>query len=386
MIIFVSFSLDGKNGLDIASKNLLSSIYKNYKELTVITTRKIKLSTEDDLNQLKWIIIPKLLLNNSKIELINIIKKYLIKILMIFQGLNSHKPELIFVNELLGHSLIGKINIYLKGEKILLLNSSPNFFQPPHPWCLKKAINIIGSYKNLISVSKNSLNSWLDLINNKERKTFIIHNCCNEEQTVKLLQLNKNALYKKLCLNKEKYNIICVASIQPRKNQNFLIECMPEMLEINPNIKLHFIGHTAAFSQDWSSSLFDTIRNDFRVDQIEYLGVKDNILEYIYCSDLLILPSLSEALPVTILEAMALKTPVIASNVDGITELIEHKTDGLLFNPYNKEEFIQLFKYLVKNPENMKIYAQNAYKKYWLHFSKQNQIQQCSEYINSIIH
>lgn len=52
----------------------------------------------------------------------------------------------------------------------------------------------------------------------------------------------------------------------------------------------------------------------------------------------LILPSGTEGLPITLLEAMASKTPPIAARVGGIPELIEHGKDGFLFDPNKPQE------------------------------------------------
>jgi len=388
MILFITRSLDKRNGLDIATIDILTSLLCIDEPLTVITTKKIKIPNKINsfnLTKLKWIIIPNLILNHPKTKLINFLKEYLRKIIIKLNGISKLNPNLIIVNEFVGHLFWEDINVDLSGKKIFLINSSPNFFQPPNPIELKEAINIIGSYSNLVSVSKNCLISWKKLFNSKNQKTFSIPNCCQEEKTEKLLKTEKNFFKKKLNITDKKFNIVCIASIQPRKNQNFLIECFPDLIKIKPNIKLRLIGPIAPFTKDWASSLLNKIGRCYTSDQIEYLGVKDNPLEYIYCSNLLILPSISEAMPITILEAMALKTPIIASNVDGIPELIEDKKEGLLFSPYNKVKFIELFKFIVENPQNLNRYAENAYKKYWSTFCKNNQIKLFSKYINDMI-
>jgi glycosyltransferase involved in cell wall biosynthesis len=55
-------------------------------------------------------------------------------------------------------------------------------------------------------------------------------------------------------------------------------------------------------------------------------------------SDMLVLPSFMEGLPIVLMEAMALGVPVVASRVAGIPELIEDGTGGLLFTPSRWDE------------------------------------------------
>ena len=70
-------------------------------------------------------------------------------------------------------------------------------------------------------------------------------------------------------------------------------------------------------------------------NNIHYLGIQDHnkTISLIKGSDILLQPSLSEGISSTILEAMACKTPVIASNVGGNKELIQNQKSGILVEP-----------------------------------------------------
>jgi len=66
--------------------------------------------------------------------------------------------------------------------------------------------------------------------------------------------------------------------------------------------------------------------------------------------DILVLPSISEGLPVTILEGMASGVIIVASNVGGITEVIKNEHNGLLINGSNPDEITNAIEKLVINP------------------------------------
>jgi len=75
---------------------------------------------------------------------------------------------------------------------------------------------------------------------------------------------------------------------------------------------------------------------------VHYLGYqsKQNLLSLIRGSDLLIQPSLEEGMSSTLLEAMACGTCILASNIEGISEIVENNKNGLLVEPNNSDELL----------------------------------------------
>jgi protein-tyrosine-phosphatase len=64
--------------------------------------------------------------------------------------------------------------------------------------------------------------------------------------------------------------------------------------------------------------------------QCLWLGARSDVYDLMSAMDVFVLPSLHEGIPMAVLEAMALGTPVVATNVGGIPEVIQHGTNGLL--------------------------------------------------------
>ena len=92
-----------------------------------------------------------------------------------------------------------------------------------------------------------------------------------------------------------------------------------------------------------SGPLEEKVRNlaDKKIN-VHYLGYqsKQNLLSLIQGSDLLIQPSLEEGISSTLLEAMACGTCILASNIEGISEIVENNKNGLLVEPNNRDELI----------------------------------------------
>jgi glycosyltransferase involved in cell wall biosynthesis len=89
-------------------------------------------------------------------------------------------------------------------------------------------------------------------------------------------------------------------------------------------------------------------------------GFVDNIFEYYKAMNIFLLPSRSEGFSLALLEAAASGLPIIASNISGNDEFIQHKKNGLLFNISNPEELKNCITYLVENQSVAKEYGERA--------------------------
>jgi glycosyltransferase involved in cell wall biosynthesis len=74
-------------------------------------------------------------------------------------------------------------------------------------------------------------------------------------------------------------------------------------------------------------------------------------------SDLFILPSYDEGLPISILEALSFMKPVIATNVGGIPRIVKHEQNGFLVEPGNKEQLWEAIKCYIENPKLLKTHG-----------------------------
>jgi len=107
-------------------------------------------------------------------------------------------------------------------------------------------------------------------------------------------------------------------------------------------------------------------------EQIKRLGLENTIYlagfipktsRYLKAFDIFVLPSLKEGLPYTLLEAMRAGTPVIATSIGGIQDVIEHGKNGLLAPPANSAAIAEALTTLIKNPDKLKELGENAAKK-----------------------
>ena len=126
---------------------------------------------------------------------------------------------------------------------------------------------------------------------------------------------------------RKKYNIahdekiiLCVGRLHPRKGFQYVIAAMPHILREIPNVVLVIVGDGPY------RRILETLAKRLRVERnIIFTGYVDEQTkkEAFADADVVIIPSLMEPFGLVALEAMAMKKPVIASNVDGLRELLE---------------------------------------------------------------
>lgn len=141
--------------------------------------------------------------------------------------------------------------------------------------------------------------------------------------------------------------IIVVAHIQERKNQNFFLQAIsPLAKEIDFHVK--FFGYGAKdhpYGRDFFSLLASRPWASFG----GMLG-REQLRDVFSRASLLVLPSLEDNCPMSVLEAMAAGLPVIASAVGGVPELIRHEKTGLLIDPRSSTSITTNLQAILLNP------------------------------------
>jgi glycosyltransferase involved in cell wall biosynthesis len=119
--------------------------------------------------------------------------------------------------------------------------------------------------------------------------------------------------------------IACVANMFAIKGQDWLIRAMPAVLAAVPAAVLVLVG-----DGEWRATL-ERLANETGVgDRVIFTGSIQNPLAVVEHADVVVLPSLSEGLPIALLEAMAIGRAVVASRVGGIPEVVQDGETGLL--------------------------------------------------------
>jgi L-malate glycosyltransferase len=85
-------------------------------------------------------------------------------------------------------------------------------------------------------------------------------------------------------------------------------------------------------------------------DRVRFHGFRRDAIDWLAHLDLLLMPSLHEGLPYTLLEAMSLGVPVLAARVGGLAEVLRHDETGLLIEPGDADGLARSLARLVADP------------------------------------
>jgi glycosyltransferase involved in cell wall biosynthesis len=123
-----------------------------------------------------------------------------------------------------------------------------------------------------------------------------------------------------------------VARLEPEKGHPTLLEAWPAVLRSVPDAYLLIVGEGSR------REALEALARDLRIaHRVVFTGRRDDVPAVTAALDVAVLPSYREAQGLSILEALALSRPVVASNVGGIPEVITDGVTGLLVPPHDPD-------------------------------------------------
>lgn len=168
-----------------------------------------------------------------------------------------------------------------------------------------------------------------------------------DTQTFK--RIPSNDLKTQLNISPQDKIIGTTGRLSEEKGQRYIIQAMPLILERFPNTKFLLVGHGPLLK-----NLMELTKKLNVTDSVIMTGYREDIQELLSIMDIYILPSFSEGLPNSLLEAMACSLPSIGTNVSGIPELIDDGVSGFLIGPADERAIAEKVIYLFDHPDEMK--------------------------------
>jgi glycosyltransferase involved in cell wall biosynthesis len=169
-----------------------------------------------------------------------------------------------------------------------------------------------------IQISGSSPEQVTTIYNGIDLSAFVSMDDAKEREAVRL-ELN---------IPQDANVLVTVAVLRPPKGIQFMIRALPKVLTPHPNTYYLIVG-----DGPHHDALIDEADKAGVSKQVIFAGMRKDVPRLLAASDVFVLPSLTEALPTVLAEAMAARLPVIASRVGGIPEMIANGQNGLLVEP-----------------------------------------------------
>ena len=142
----------------------------------------------------------------------------------------------------------------------------------------------------------------------------------------------------------EAMNLVAIGRLAPVKGLDIAIRAMRDPA-MPSEARLFLVG-----SGPELTTLSDLARDLGVTARVSFLGFRENVYDYIAHADALLMPSHHEGLPYTLLEALSLATPVIASRVGGLAEVLTDRQTALLVDPDNPAALAQAVGVVAETP------------------------------------
>ena len=167
--------------------------------------------------------------------------------------------------------------------------------------------------------------------------------------------------------------MVCLANLRPDKDHLNLLQAFYEITKLHPDWTLHLVG------QFQKGEYYNAINNFILEHKLEnhifIYGSCPDISNILNQSDIGILSSKSEGLPVALLEYGLSRLPVVVTNVGNCQKVISNSNEGVLVDPENHIALSKGILKLIDDVDLRKSMAENLHQKVVLSFSESNSIE-----------
>lgn len=128
--------------------------------------------------------------------------------------------------------------------------------------------------------------------------------------------------------------VVCVGRLVPQKGIEYLIHSVPIAARRRPDVKFIIVGD--GWYRDHLEYIANSTGQRWRITFTGFISDWD-LVDLTKSADVMVVPSIYEPFGIVALEGMAAGVPVVASQVGGLTEVVEHDRTGVFVYPRNPE-------------------------------------------------
>ena len=204
-----------------------------------------------------------------------------------------------------------------------------------------------------------------------EENSTVIHNGVDHDY-IRNLSVNRNAVLKSIgCENWKNNKIIGTLSrLSPEKGILNLLSAFSKVIQEIPGLRLIIVGGYPEEHANYYFKAKELIEKENLTEYVRILGYRQDAIEILKCMDFYISSSLSEGLPISMLEAFAAGVPTIATEITGNKDILRNSVFGVLAEPHSPESLSRgIVKMIQLTQKERDILVRNAYNRINNHFT-----------------
>jgi glycosyltransferase involved in cell wall biosynthesis len=172
----------------------------------------------------------------------------------------------------------------------------------------------------------------------------------------------------------DEFAVVQVARLDTIKDHATAVRAIAIASKQNPRLRLLIVGDGPQ-----RESIERLVAELNLADRVQMLGMRSDVCRLLAAADAFLLTSLSEGIPVTLIEAMAAGVPIVSTSVGGVPEVVEHGATGLLAKVGNADDIAEAILLLSRNDSLQKRLASAAQESAAEQFSENSMIARYDE-------
>lgn len=333
---------------DSGNKRILviTNMYPNQKNKSF----GIFVKNQVDALKSKGLVIDVVSINDSRMGKILVLKKYFIWFFKFLYRLlvNGKKYDVIHSHYVFPSGFLGLFFKQLYGTKLVITAHGGDIDKMARKslFFFKQTKKVLQHADEIIAVGEKLKNDIVNDFDISDQKVTVLNMGVNRQI---FKPQDKQLAKREIGLNIEKSHLLFVGNKIKAKGIRELVTAFKLVKKVHPNIELHLIGDNKEpyFLREIESEILEEQIND--VYFYPSMGQKD-IARWMAAADIFILPSHMEGFGLVALEAMSCHTPVIGSDVGGLSYLLGNGA-GVLVPPNDFDALKNGITEVLSNPE-----------------------------------
>jgi glycosyltransferase involved in cell wall biosynthesis len=158
--------------------------------------------------------------------------------------------------------------------------------------------------------------------------------------------------------DKSIFYFVFIGRIVKSKGITELIDAFEAVFSNHPNIRLLMVGN---FEDDFEPIEINLKNRILTHEAIKFVGWSNEVEYYLAISDCLVFPTHREGFPNVLLQAGAMKCPILCTDAVGNVDIVSHESTGIMFPVGNTEILREKMNFVLENQEQVKNYANHLF-------------------------